>query len=81
MTALLPGGRRPRSRQFSPDRKPAVCAILLALVASVCSQGAFAQMERANAQFHAAQTSQLSRQPRPRPFPTLTARSSCRRTH
>jgi choice-of-anchor A domain-containing protein len=57
MTAILSGGRRPRSRQFSPDRKPAVRATLLALVASVCSQGAFAQMERANAQFHAAQTS------------------------
>src|ERR1700722_15490016 len=55
MLAIPSGGREPRPRQFFPHREPAVCATLLALVASVCSHGAFAQMERANAQVHAAQ--------------------------
>jgi hypothetical protein len=40
-----------------PDRARTVWTTLLALIASVCGQGVFAQMERGNALFHAARTS------------------------
>ena len=57
MSAALSGGRMPGSRQVFPDRARAICTTLLALVASICCQGVFAQMERGNALVHAAQTS------------------------